>query len=191
MKKFSLTITGSLPLLMHNARLCDPLEPITKKVKKLTSKRNKTDEDHEELAEAEFGGGLYFDPDIGPYMPGENIAACILKGARLNKLGTKVERGVLITTDINPLAYDGPRTIAELYADKNFVHRKPVVVGTSRIIRTRPMFPEWRTQAEGLLDESQIDVDQLVQAIENAGLFIGLGDYRPRYGRFTAVLEEV
>jgi len=30
-----------------------------------------------------------------------------------------------------------------------------------------------------------------VQAIENAGLFIGLGDYRPRYGRFTAVLEEV
>lgn len=187
---FTITIEGTAPLLMHNARLSDPLDPATKALKRVSSKRTKTDDDHVAVAEAEYIGGLYCDPDVGPYLPGENIAACLVEGAKLNKLGVKVKRGLLIETDTNPLAYTGPRTPTELWEDENFRHRASVKVGTSRVIRTRPKFGNWRVQAEGMLDESQLDIDLLGQIAENAGQFIGLGDWRPRFGRFIAKVEK-
>lgn len=187
---FTLNITGTAPLLMHNARLADSLDPATKALKRVSSKRTKTDDDHALVAEAEFRGGLYIDPDIGPYLPGENIAAALVEGAKLNKLGVKVKRGVLITTDVNPLGYTGPRTADELWADEKFRHRASVKVGTSRVVRTRPVFTGWAVSVDGMLDESQLDLTELQQIAENAGSFIGLGDWRPRFGRFIAKVEK-
>lgn len=189
MINFTLTIEGTAPLLMHNARLSDPLDPATKALKRVSSKRTKTDDDHVAVAEAEYRGGLYLDPDVGPYIPGENIAACLFEGAKLNKLGVKVKRGMLISTDINPLVYTGPRNADGLWADENFRHRASVKVGTARVIRTRPVFTTWRAQCDGVLDESQLDLEQLGQIAENAGAFIGLGDWRPRFGRFVSKVE--
>lgn len=189
MQKFTLTLTGTTPLLVHNSRLADPLDPAAKALKKISSKRNKTDDDHEALGEAEFMGGLYLDPDVGPYIPGLNIAATLLEGAKLNKLGMRVKRGLLVTTDVNPIAYDGPRDPAQLWRDGGFTHRASVGVGTSRVMRTRPIFRDWAVQADGLLDESQLDLDLLAQIAQNAGDFIGLGDWRPRFGRFVAKVE--
>ena len=183
---FTLDITGTAPLLMHNARLADPLDPAAKALKRASSKRTKTDDDHALVAEAEFRGGLYIDPDIGPFIPGENVAAALVEGAKLNKLGVKVKRGVLIRTDINPLGYVGPRTADGLWADEQFRHRASVKVGTSRVVRTRPVFAKWAVSVDGTLDESQIDLTELQQIAENAGAFIGLGDWRPRFGRFEA-----
>lgn len=61
MKKFTLTLTGVTPLLVHNARLADPLDPIVRQTKPISGKRSKTEEDHLELARLEFIGGLYYD----------------------------------------------------------------------------------------------------------------------------------
>ncbi len=186
---FTITIQGTAPLLMHSSRLSDPLDPASKALKKVSSKRSKTDEDHAAVAEAEFRGGLYLDPDVGPYIPGENIMASLVAGAKLNKLGVKVTRGLLIKSDVNPIVYTGPRDADGLWADSNYAHRASVKVGTSRVIRTRPIFREWLTEAEGTLDESQLDITELSAIAENAGAFIGLGDWRPRFGRFIAKVE--
>ena len=110
MIEFTITLTGTAPLLMHNSRLSNPLDPATKALKKVTGKRNKTDDDHEQVARLEFAGGLYLDPDVGPFIPGENIARALVDGAKLTKMGVKVTRGVFISTDVNPLSYNGPRT---------------------------------------------------------------------------------
>nr|DAL34343.1 MAG TPA_asm: hypothetical protein [Caudoviricetes sp.] len=190
MKAFTITLTGNTPLLMHNSRLSDPLDPATKALKRISGKRSKTDDDHEAMGEAEFMGGLYLDPDVGPYIPDLNIAATLLGGAKLNKLGTKVTRGMLITTPVNPVSYDGPRDPAEMWKSGRFSHRASVGVGQSRVMRTRPVFYDWAVQADGLIDESQLDFDQLIQIASNAGDFIGIGDWRPRFGRFTAKVEE-
>ncbi|MFT4126260.1 MAG: hypothetical protein QM662_08530 [Gordonia sp. (in: high G+C Gram-positive bacteria)] len=189
MKKFQITITGNTPLLMHNSRLSDPLDPASKALKKISSKRTKTDDDHIALGEAEFMGSLYLDPHVGPFIPDLNIAAALLAGAKLNKLGVKVTRGLLITTPVNPLAYDGPRDPAEMWRSGRFAHRASVGVGQSRVMRTRPVFHDWACEAEGLLDESQLDISQIIQIAQNAGDFIGIGDWRPRFGRFTAKVE--
>ncbi len=191
MQKFSITLQGKTALLIHNSRLSDPLDPATKALKKISSKRSKTDNDHAALAEAEFMGGLYLDPDVGPYIPDLNIAATLLGGAKLNKLGVKVTRGVLITSPVNPIAYPGSRDPAKMWKSGNFSHRASVGVGQSRVMRTRPIFREWSVQADGMLDESQLELEQLAELAQNAGDFIGLGDWRPRFGRFDATVEAI
>jgi len=187
---FTITLTGTAPLLMHNSRLSNPLDPATKALKKVTSKRQKTDDDHEQIARLEFAGGLYLDPDVGPFIPGENIARCLVDGAKLTKMGVKVTRGVFISTDVNPLSYKGPRAEQSLW-DQGWRHMASVKVGTSRTRRCRPWFPEWAVQAEGVLDPAVLELDDLVTIASNAGSLIGLGDWRPRFGRFTATVQQI
>lgn len=186
MLNFRIDITGTAPLIQHNSRLANPLDPATKALKEVTSKRIKSDEDHEIMARLEHAGGLYLDPDVGPYLPGENISRCLVDGAKITRNGVKVTRGVFISTNVNPLAYKGPRTVDGLWEDKRFVHMASVKVQTSRVMRTRPVFHEWATAAEGILDESVLNFSDLVSITEQAGALCGLGDWRPRFGRFTA-----
>lgn len=192
--EFTITLTGTQPLLMHNARMADPLDPIVKAKAKLTSKMKKTDADHEEIAHLDFMGGLYFDADLGPYLPGDNFQRCLLDAARMNRLGPKVERGVFIDSDVNPLAYSGPRTVEALWSDESYRFRRSVKTGKGksapRTMGCRPIFRNWKCQAHGLLDESQINLDDLRLIADNAGTFIGIGDWRPRFGRFTAIVEK-
>lgn len=189
--EFTITIEGTAPLLMHNARLSNPLDPAAKALKAVTSKRTKTDDDHATIARLEHAGSLYLDSDIGPYMPGENIARCLIDGARVTKAGVKVTRGVFISSDVNPLAYKGPRDADGLWNDENFRHMASAKIGTARTMRCRPMFRQWRTQANGLLDTTVLSLEELRSITETAGAMVGLGDWRPRFGRFTATVEKV
>lgn len=188
---FRITIEGTASLLMHNSRLANPLDPAAKALKRVTSKRTKTDEDHEEIARLEHAGSLYHDTDIGPYIPGENIWRCLYDAAKKSKRGPKVKEGVFISSDFNPLAYNGPRDINGLWANENFrliASAKPP--GQGRVMRCRPMFRQWRTDAEGILDLNILDFAELEAIAETAGQLVGLGDWRPRYGRFVATVEK-
>jgi hypothetical protein len=191
MIKFRITIEGTAPLIMHNSRLANPLDPAAKALKRATGKRNKTDDDHEEVARLEHAGGLYLDPDVGPYLPGDNIFRGLWDAAKKHKLGVKVKEGLLISTDVNPLAYAGPRDVGSLWGDENFRIVASVKVGTSRVMRCRPIFRNWSTEAEGILDPNVIDFAELEQIAATGGQLIGLGDWRPRYGRYSAGLEKL
>lgn len=184
--EFRITITGTAELLMHSARLSNPLDPVAKAMKKVSSKRTKTDEDYEELARLEHAGGLYHDPDVGPYIPGENIQRCLMDAAKVTRSGVKVTRGVFISTDVNPLGYRGPRDVDGLWADDNFRHMASVKIQQNRVIRCRPRFRQWSVEAEGTLDTAVLSLEDLTAIAETAGAMIGLGDYRPRFGRFRA-----
>lgn len=189
MAEFSIDITGTAPLLVHSARLSDPLDPATKAMAKVTGKRKKTEDDHAELGRLEHAGSLYIHEDFGPYIPGSNVEACLFKAASKVKLMTALKTALLIPTEVNPLLYQGPRDVDGLWNNKTFVHRASVKVGTSRVIRTRPVFPQWALTVEGTLDTEVIDPDQFIQIVDTAGALIGLGDWRPRFGRFTAKTE--
>jgi hypothetical protein len=189
--QFRITLTGTAELLMHNARLSNPLDPAAKAMKTVTSKRKKTDDDHEELARLEHFGSLYYDPEIGPYIPGQNVERALVDAGKVTKSGIKVTRGVFISTNINPLAYAGPRDPDGLWEDENFRHIASVKVQQSRVMRCRPMFRTWRTAAEGTLDTAVLSLEELRSIADTAGAMIGIGDYRPRYGRFTAEVEKL
>lgn len=188
---FRITITGTAPLLMHNSRLANPLDPATKVLKKATGKRTKTDDDHEEAARLEHAGSLYLDSDIGPFIPSDNIWRCLYDAGKKHKLGVKVKEGVVIPEPVNPLAYKGPRGRDELWADENFRHYAAVKVGMVRIMRCRPIFQGWSTEATGILDPNVLDFQELVTIADTAGQVIGLGDWRPRFGRFVATVDRI
>ncbi|WP_025322281.1 hypothetical protein [Deferrisoma camini] len=182
------TIKGfqGIPLLMHNARLSNPLDPLVKKIKGYTAKRKKTDSDIAEIMRLEYLGGLYWDEQKGPYIPSTWIEGAIRDGAKRNRLGKAVTAGVICMADA-PLEYDGPRDPDALYADQRFVSRMMVMVQRNRTLRTRPMFPEWRATFELQIFSDVIDVSVVHNALMEAGLYVGIGEYRPKYGRFEVI----
>lgn len=66
-----------------------------------------------------------------------------------------------------------------------------MVVGRARIMRTRPRFDQWHIVFNISYDETKIDLNTIMDAMENAGNFVGLCDSRPKYGRFVATIEEL
>lgn len=179
-------ITGTRALLMHNSQLVDPLNPHTKAIAAISKKRQKTEDDNAALGRAEYVGGLYLDPDGGgPCIPGENIERCIRDGATRRKRGRDIQRGLIVLDEHVPLEYDGPRDPEALSRNERFTLRRPAKVGQSSVIRTRPKFPEWSATFTVDIADDILDIAVVDQALDDAGRYLGLGDWRPRYGRFT------
>lgn len=189
--KVRLTAKGTRPLLMHNVRLASPLNPYAKQLKALNAKRNKTDEDRLAIARVEFEGSLYFDEEIGPYIPGPNLLASLIEGGRLTKAGKKIERGVNVDDLVMPLIYRGPRDVESLWGggESEFVDMRTVVVQRNKVDRCRPIFRQWAFEADILLDPAVIDLDEFTEVARNAGAMAGIGDYRRMYGRFETEIQ--
>lgn len=181
---FDVEIAGKR-LLMHNGQLADPLNEYTKALKEVTSKRKKSDDDHEESARREFQGGLYFDDKAGPYIPDIVLASMLVEGAKKRKLGKAFTATVSIVDEANPLIYKGPRTRAGLWADKSFIDRRGAVVGQARIMRTRPKFTDWSLKFQVSLLKCELNAADIEAALTDAGLYVGLGDHRPAFGKFV------
>lgn len=183
-----LTMTGTFPLIMHNAQSADPLNKWAREIKKITDKkRNKTDADEMELARIKFAAGLYYDEKIGPYLPAANIFRSLIESGSMTREGKKVERGVIFLGDRSPLEYDGPRDMEGLWGDGTgkFVDRRLAAVNRVRIPVTRPIFPEWGAQFEVMVDDQVLNPEQFVEIATKAGRAVGVGDYRRFYGRFS------
>lgn len=185
MKSIETTWTGIRPLVMHNGELANPMNRFSKAIKEVSGKRKKTDSDFEEMARIEFEGGLYWDDEAGVYMPNDCIEACIQGGAKKSKLGKDVQAAVFVQDETVALIYDGPRDIQGLYKDPRFILQKGVKVSMSKVIRTRPMFPTgWKLKFTLEYDETIINEAALRKAMVDAGSLVGLGDWRPKFGRF-------
>lgn len=190
MKTISLKITGTSPLLMHSDRLVNRFDELSIKMNAIHGKKKKTDEDHEAMARIEWEAGLYYDADLGPYIPGKVCKAVLLRGATKYKLGPKIKSGVVVMTDKAPLAYAGPRELTKMWDNNSFKDVRSVVIMGKRIMRCRPMFPVgWSATFEVVFDPAVIDLSDLVMSAESAGALVGIGDYRPEksgdFGRFT------
>lgn len=65
-------------------------------------------------------------------------------------------------------------------------HKEYVAIQKSKILRVFPMLKKWSGVVEFTVDESQISIEVIDELMLYGGSFIGFGDYRPQYGRFTA-----
>jgi hypothetical protein len=185
----SVTIEGIRPLLLHNGRLADPLDEYTKRLKVLAKQRDKTDDDHVAVHRAEFEGGMYWDKELGPYVSADVLQAVIERGATRRKLGKQFRACVSVempSTSGFALKYKGPRDLDGLWLDRRFVFTKGVKVGQKRVMRTRPRFPSgWSVTFGVEVMAGGATREQVRQSLEDAGLYEGMGDWRPRYGRFV------
>lgn len=193
MIKAKLNLDSFTPILLHADTLSDPLSDEAKAFKRVSSKRTKTDSDHEDMARMEYMAGLYLGNSGQVVIPSRNLVRCLIEGARITKSGPKVERGLVpLATDFD-LDYDGPVTPDDLYSDKRFVSRMTVRVGTARTVRCRPIFKEWGLEAEVMIDETVLSLEDLADIARNSGQMIGLGDYRKGggFGRFQVEVSQL
>lgn len=189
MKTIQVNITGKAPLLMHSDRFANPLDPLTKAHKELTGKRKKTDDDHLAIAKSEFIGGCYYRKETGFYIPAQNLDACIIAGAKLQKLGVKFKQGVQVVDDELRLQGIRSKSPEELWENPDNVDVRGVKVGTAKVMRYRPIFRKWATSATVAFNPDVVSESDVRKAIQDAGNLIGMCDYRPRFGRFTVEFQ--
>lgn len=187
MNQMKVKLTGIAPLLCHNNQTADPLNFFAKELKKISSKRNKTESDLEQISKLEFLSGLYLYEDI-PVLPAKMFSACFIKGAKKGKNGPIASAGTCFY-EHSSIEYPGSKEPEKMYESNEFVFRCPVKIGKATIIRTRPIFKEWSTIVVFDYEKSIIDKNIIMLAWEKAGQVVGMGDWRPQYGRFR--VEEI
>jgi len=191
--RIKVKLNGISPMMMHNNQSCNPLNPFAKKMKAITSKRKKTDEDFEELSKIEWEASLYFNPEIGPFVPSINVEGMLRDAAKKLKKGTDVKQSVRVFPFEIPLQYKGPRDMdglkkiafaGEKVNGEDFLDMRSVKVQQSTIMRTRPRFNKWAVEFEIEADDTIFNEDDIIHILKIAGTKICLSDYRPRYGAF-------
>ena len=191
MKNLKVTWKGISPLIMHSCQCVNPLHPIAKELKKYTSKKNKTDEDLVKISDLEWEAGAYWKDGMGLYIPAENVEATIINGAKANKKGKDIQKYVDVTDLYIPFEYGEDLTKEELIQNYEYRDTRIMTVMRSKILRTRPRFDQWVIEFNLRYNEEKIDIETIINAMEYAGLYVGLCDSRPKYGKFSVVIEEL
>lgn len=198
-ENINFTIRGTASLLLQNGKAADPLNPINKLTKPISSKRGKTDEDHELLANLEWVKYFYPSEDgiIGiengkvvlegygiPIIPGEIIESLLIEGAKKIRKGEHFKCAI-ISNGNWPILYKGAKTIKELFGDHNFRDMRMVSISGKRIPKCRPCFKEWSLNFNVEFLPELLNRQDVIDVLDIAGKRCGLCDYRPQHGRFV------
>lgn len=188
-KKLSVEIRGVTPLLMNNNKnSVNPTHPLTRELKALSAKgKKRTEDDEMRILEIKWYLGLYWDDRIGPYIPSENVFATIRNAARNERKGKDVVKGIFVSPEYIPLLYEGPRTREELFASDRYKDIRIGRIKGASILLCRPRFNVWALKFVVEYDSDIVTKDDIVKFLEYGGKYVGLCDYRPRYGGFEVL----
>ena len=184
MKKITFKIEGVSPLLMHNGQTKNPLNKYAKAIKEISGKRKKTDDDFMKMSDIELEAGLYYDTDGKIYIPDINIEQTIINGAKKQKLGAQFKAGMSVESHMylkNGQVYTKDKVLSE----ERYRFVIDVKIQRNSVMRTRPRFDEWNGEFTVLYNPDVINERDVIQAVEDAGKLVGIGDWRPRFGRFN------
>jgi len=167
MRKFKVKIKGVAPLIQN--KIPDDMDVIQKKGE---------GKDNAEMCESKL------------YLLGKKICQ---PGIHLEQAMVRAATGI-------KQKGAGKKTYKELFRGNVFVepdmiphliqewevHKTTVVIPASRgrIQRFRPMLPEWALEFNINCLDDRIGTDVIKLALDEAGRVNGLGDWRPRFGRF-------
>jgi hypothetical protein len=189
---YELTLEGVTPYLMSSGE-ADRESDTYIAYRQLSKKRGKTIEDESRLRELEFYTRIYYDEQVGCYIPGKNVKEMIRSAATKWRRGEDVKRSLIIPDYRIPLVYDGPREPAELWkAGYSYVAMVANAgAGSGRVERCRPCFdPPWSIAAELAFDPEDLSDHEIADFVERSEKY-GIGDYRPDFGSFRASLKFV
>ena len=190
-------VSGISPLLQNNPQTVDPFNHYAKAKKAITNKRTaKTDDDLIELGNLETESKIYFDDEIGVYVPATWITeAIICTGFSVAKIGRAKMRGGLFATEPKiKLKYRGMakvKTITDVVMNPEFRHRMLLKQGQVRVPKDAPIFHDWSFETAVEFDDTVVDLGSLRRIVERSAKYGGFGDFRPTFGRATAEVTDV
>jgi hypothetical protein len=169
----SATIQGVAPILFHRWNV-EAVETKAKAAKGSTAKKSDDIESY-----------LYRNDDGEICLPGEYLRQSIIMAAKFKqdprsprKSAMDLFKAAVIT--LTPLANLG-------VTEPDFLDRRRVMVQRNGITRTRPAMKEgWAATVELMVNLPEyVSPILLRQVLDDAGRLIGVGDFRPTYGRFA------
>lgn len=171
--KYEVEIAGLSPLLQHRF----DVEKLTS-TKTRTGDRKMTDDDEKEAAKK-----FLYVSDGKVVQPALHIEGAMTKAATELKLagsGKKTYKDLIKAT-----CFVTPEYIP-LNNQKWTVDARPVVNPTTRgrSMCYRPRFDEWSMNFEMEVLDDRADPAAIEEILRLAGLRVGIGSYRPRFGRF-------
>lgn len=181
MKEYQITTEGTVALLQHRYIFSDEAE--------LLSKKRSGVKDYSQ----EWKKACYWNPETGLHQPGVHIEAALIKSAtnfqivgRQKKTYKDLFKG---TVFVHPelISYGFGKLSPDDLLKKGSIeiHRAVCVVQRSRVERLRPLIPAgWKLKFTLQLFDDQLPRDTLKEILDYAGRFVGIGDWRPRFGRF-------
>lgn len=176
-------VEGISPLMQHRYPL-PTFDDMTKGGKKVTGERDYTEEWREYL---------YYNSDKEIYQPATHFDSCLIRAAA----GYKIQgaRGKTYSQLFKGNVFCNPDEILhgikvpdslDTDGDKRlYLDIRPVVIQRARVARIRPCFkPGWKLDFEIQVLDDQIPTNVLNEVLQLAGRTVGIGDFRPRFGRF-------
>jgi len=143
---------------------------------------------------------IYYKDGVGVYLPAISIEGCLKNAAKQFKVtgratATKyIESGLFCVDEYLPFLVKGKPIISlddsRIQIDKRTV-KNPSTKG--RNVRYRAKFDEWESCFKVIITADDfINESLLKDIITYGGSYIGVGDYRPKFGRFALIsLKEV
>ncbi len=130
------------------------------------------------------GNGHYKIPVGSIYQPAEHILGAMVKAGAVFKLeGKKTYKDV-----VKGGFFVEPMKVPHI---KNGLQKdwRPVVIPSTRgrIMKGRGRLDEWELKFDLVCIDPRAEKDEVLAILKYAGSYIGIGDYRPRYGRFEVV----
>ena len=125
---------------------------------------------------------IYRDEKGQVYSPADHLIGAMTKAATSFKLeGKKTFKDVAKAgVFINPLkvAHLNQQYIADW---------RPVVINRGRVMKGRARMDDWSLKFELVCIDDRATAKDIQEILEYAGTYVGIGDYRPRYGRFEVI----
>lgn len=190
MYSVNVSVQGVAPLMQHRFPLPD-FANIGKGGKQKTGETDYSQEWREYL---------YANGDGEIYQPATHFDGAMVKAAA----GFKIQgaRGKTYKDLFKGNVFCGPDEIPhgvkvpeELDNDGDkplYLDIRPVVVQRARVVRIRPCFkPGWKLDFEITILDDQVPANVVNEVLAPAGKTVGIGDFRPRFGRFMVTRFDV
>lgn len=183
-------VQGVAPLMQHRFPMPD-LATMSKGGHKQTGAVDYTQE---------WRGYFYQTADGEIYQPSTHFEGCMVRAAAGFKIQGKrgktykdlFQAAVFVTPEF---ILHGVKVPAELTNDGDlplYLDMRPVVVQRARVVRIRPCFKAgWELGFEINVIDDQISPEIVQDILTLAGKTVGVGDFRPKFGRFNVVGFEV
>lgn len=112
--------------------------------------------------------------------PASHIESCMVKAA--NEFFIKGHKGKRFSDRVKAFVEVQPAEIVHKIQDW---HARFVVIQRNRVLRWRPCLPSWSLAFQVVLkDPEAVPSATVHEILEYGGRYIGIGDYRPKFGQF-------
>jgi hypothetical protein len=186
------TVKGVSPLLQNNPQTVDRFNKYTQAMARINAKKTKrTDDDYRELQDIEVRAKIYFDPDLGIYVPSTWVTSAIAANSfRTIKTSKADIRGAVFATEPRlKLTYRGAEKVKQpedIVGNSQFRTSLTLKQGQVRVVKAAPIFHDWSFRFLLEFDDKIIDPGSLEHVIKYSAKYGGFGDFRPTYGRAEA-----